>query len=372
MPAAWLARFGRAAAGAARGGGPRRRAAKAERDAELAMAELARAIVADRHGDGVDGGPHGQPLAMQSRSMTAKEAMLGTRFSLTGARDGAGGTLAFWGRAARADFDGREGTFSLDGEATTAMLGADYARDRWLVGLALMQTGGDGGYADSGTGPQSCPEGIDPEMAHLCNGAVREGDGRVEASLTAAIPYAALQASERLRLWGALGYGTGEVTLRPEPGGSLKADIGWTMAAAGLRGDLIAPPAEGSGPALALTSDALWARTSSDRTHDLAASEGDVTRLRLGLEGSWRVAMEGGGTLVPKLEVGARHDGGDAETGFGVEFGGGMTWTDPGMGLSLDLSGRTLVAHEDGDLKDRGYSASVSWDPAPELSTTHT
>ena len=411
MPAAWLARFGRTAAeqaldgiagrmaaprtpgleatlaGQALGGGhaaqdaagmtpTARRAARAEREAQLAMAELAREIVAERHGDGMDGGGSGfghDGLGFgtgaggpQSRSMTAKEAMLGTSFSLTGARDGSGGTLAFWGRAAQSHFDGREGTFSLDGEATTAMLGADYARGRWLAGLALMQTGGEGGYADTGSGPQGCPEGIDPEMAHLCNGAVREGDGRVEASLTAAIPYGAWQASERLRLWGALGHGTGEVTLKPEPGGSYRADIGWTMAAAGLRGDVIAPPAEGSGPALALTSDALWARTSSDRTHDLAASESDVTRLRLGLEGSWRVALEGGGTLVPKLEVGARHDGGDAETGFGVELGGGIAWTDPGMGLTLDLSGRTLLAHEDGDLKDRGYSASVSWDPAPE------
>ncbi|MDE0459926.1 MAG: hypothetical protein OXI15_21765 [Chromatiales bacterium] len=35
----------------------------------------------------------------------------------------------------------------------------------------------------------------------------------MEASLTAAIPYAALQVSERLKLWGAAGYGAGEVTL---------------------------------------------------------------------------------------------------------------------------------------------------------------
>ena len=389
MPAAWLARFGRTAAEQALDGiagrmaAPRtpgfeatlagqmlrpghaaetagmtpteRRAAKAERDAELAMAELARTIVADRDADGLDGDPHGQSLAMQSRSMTAKEAMLGTRFSLTGARDGAGGTLAFWGRAAQSSFDGREGTFSLDGEATTAMLGADYARGRWLVGLALMQTSGEGGYADSGAGPQACPDDMDPQAKEvLCNGAVREGDGDVEASLTAAVPYAAIQASERLKLWGAAGHGTGEVTLKPEVGGTLKSDLSWTMAAAGLRGDVIAPPAEGSGPALAVTSDALWARTSSDRTHDLVASESDVTRLRLGLEGSWRVALEGGGTVVPKLEVGARHDGGDAETGFGVELGGGVAWTDPALGLTLDLSGRTLVAHEDGDLKDRG------------------
>ena len=60
-----------------------------------------------------------------------------------------------------------------------------------------------------------------------------------------------------------------------------------------------------------------------------------------------------------------RHDGGDAETGFGVELGGGIVWTDPALGLSLDVSGRTLIAHGNDDLKDRGYAASLAFDPDP-------
>ena len=35
------------------------------------------------------------------------------------------------------------------------------------------------------------------------------------------------------------------------------------------------------------------------------------------------------------------------------------------MGLSLDLSGRTLLAHGDDDLKDRGFAAALTYDPAP-------
>ena len=310
-------------------------------------------------GSGFDG------MQPQSRGMTGREALLGSSFSLTGAADGSGGSMAFWGRAAQGRFDGGEGTFSLDGEVTTGMLGADYARGKWLVGLALAQSTGEGDYRDTGTAPrpggQGCPQGTGP----LCGDAVREGDGSVEASLTAAIPYAALQASERLKLWGAAGYGTGEVTLKTAMGGSYKADTTWSMAATGLRGDLLEAPAEGSGPALALTSDALWTRTSSEKTRDLAASDSDTTRLRLGLEGSYRMALEGGGHVTPKLEVGARHDGGDAETGFGVEIGGGIAWVDPGLGLSLDVSGRKLIAHGDDDLKDRGYAASLAFDPDP-------
>ena len=351
------------------------------RDAALAMADVARGFGAsapagsggmagsfgDRFGDAGFGMP-----SPRSRGMTAGEALLGSSFSLTG-QDGAGGSLAFWGRASQGSFDGAErgdGTdITLDGAVTTGMLGADYARGNWLVGLALTQSTADGGYAAEGdhvAGSElGCPPDGQGQPQVLCDGAVRAGDGDVEASLTAAIPWAALQASERLRLWGAAGYGAGEVTLKTAMGGTYSADTSWSMAAAGVRGDLLEAPKEGSGPALALTSDALWTRTSSDGTADLAASDSDATRLRLGLEGSWRMALEGGGSLTPKLEVGARHDGGDAETGSGVEVGGGVAWVDSGRGLSLDVSGRTLLAHENDDLEDRGFAAALSWDPRP-------
>ena len=419
MPAAWLARFGRTvaeqaldgitgrmaaprtagmqgaiagqavnfdpaasgqpAAGGVPGSGSGAGAgtALATGEAALAMADIARSFSSDAGGaghGGIDNGPGSWSgaggtgfgeMPPQSRTMTARDVLLGSSFSLTGEPDGSGGSMAFWGRAAQGSFDGREGTFSLDGTVTTGMLGADYARGRWLIGLALAQSHGEGDYRDTDVMSRAASQDCPAEAAELCRGAVREGDGTVEASLTAAVPYAAFQASERLKLWGAAGYGTGEVTLKTELGGSYKADTSWSMAAAGLRGDLLEAPAEGSGPALAATSDALWARTSSEKTRDLAASDSDVTRLRVGLEGSYRVALEDGGSLVPKLELGARHDGGDAETGFGVELGGGIEWTDPGMGLILDLSGRTLLAHGDDDLKDRGFSAALAWDPAP-------
>ncbi len=397
MPAAWLARFGRTVAEQALDGIAGRMAApraagmqgtlagqalsfdaSANDNASgaavpggtgsLALADVARSFDnrADRFGNGGFAHDAAGFGGTKTRGMTGREALLGSSFSLTGATDGSGGSMAFWGRAAQGSFDGREGTFSLDGAVTTGMLGADYARGKWLVGLALARSAGEGDYRDSDVSPrpdgQTCPDGVD---SGLCSGAVRAGDGSVEASLTAAIPYAALQASERLKLWGAAGYGTGEVTLKTALGGSYKADTTWSMAAAGLRGDLLEAPAEGSGPALAVTSDALWTRSSSEKTDQLAASDSDATRLRLGLEGSYRMALEGGGHVTPKLEIGARHDGGDAETGFGIELGGGVAWVDPGLGLSLDVSGRTLIAHGDDDLKDRGYAASLAFDPDP-------
>ena len=402
MPAAFLARFGRTVAEQTLDGIAGRRSAPRtagmqgaiaghavnfgpaagsvpsasgtpEGSAALAMADIARSFgngpgsmsPGSWSGTGGAGGIGFGQTPAHSRTMTAREVLLGSSFSLTGEKDGSGGSMAFWGRAAQGSFDGREGTFSLDGTATTAMLGADYARGRWLIGLALAQSDGEGDYRDTDIVSRAASQDCPTDAEEPCRGAVREGDGKVEASLTAAVPYAALQVSERLKLWGAAGYGSGEVTLKTELGGNYKADTSWSMAAAGLRGDLLETPAEGSGPALAVTSDALWTRTSSEKTDQLAASRSDATRLRIGLEGSYHVALDGGGTVTPKLELGARRDGGDAETGFGVEVGGGIAWTDPGMGLSLDVSGRTLLAHGDDDLKDQGFSAQLAYDPTP-------
>ena len=313
----------------------------------------------------------------RSYTMTGRELLLGSSFTATGEKDVSGGSLASWGRTAQSSFDGREGTLSLDGEATTTMLGVDYARDHWLVGMALMQSNGKGGYQDSETelraASPACSTTENGTEQGTCNGAVRDGEGEIEATLTAVTPYAAIQTSENLKLWGTLGHGTGEVTLTPVVGDPLKADISWTMAAVGLRSDIIVPrknstelgPLSDSGLALALTADALWARTSSNRTHDMVESDSDVTRLRFGLQGSYQITLKQGGSVTPRLEVGVRQDGGSAETGLGIELVGGLSWLDPTLGLSIDLSGRTLIVHSSDDLKNQSFAVAFAWDPDP-------
>ena len=65
--------------------------------------------------------------------------------------------LGYWGRGAQTRFDGAEGNLNLDGEVTTAMLGVDYARNNWLVGIALTGSLGSGSYRGSGTGARPYP-----------------------------------------------------------------------------------------------------------------------------------------------------------------------------------------------------------------------
>ena len=74
---------------------------------------------------------------------------------------------------------------------------------------------------------------------------------------------------------------------------------------------------------------------------------------------------DGGASLIPSFEAGLRLDGGDAESGFGADLGGGLAFADPESGLSLDLKGRVLIAHSAAGFREWGASGALSWDPRP-------
>ena len=114
------------------------------------------------------------------------------------------------------------------------------------------------------------------------------------------------------------------------------------MGALGTRGDVFSPEEPG-GLTVALVSDAFWVRTNSERVPSPMAAEADVNRVRLLVEGS-RTFETGGGTLTSALELGVRRDGGDAETGTGIEAGGSVHYA--GVGFGVVGSVRTLIAHE--------------------------
>ena len=90
-----------------------------------------------------------------------------------------------------------------------------------------------------------------------------------------------------------------------------------------------------------------------------------MTRVRTALEGSRGFIVGGRVSLTPSVEVGLRQDGGDAETGTGMDIGGGLAFTDSVTGLSLDVRMRTLVVHQAEGFTERGMSLSFGWEPTP-------
>ena len=97
-------------------------------------------------------------------------------------------------------------------------------------------------------------------------------------------------------------------------------------------------------------------------TGRLNASEAGVTRVRTALEGSRGFTLGGGRrSLTPSVEVGLPRDGGDAETGAGMDVGSGLAFTDAVTGLSLDVRMRTLMVHQADGFTERGMSLSLGW-----------
>ena len=164
------------------------------------------------------------------------------------------------------------------------------------------------------------------------------------------------------------GYGTGSLSLTPDGAAALETRMSMAMTAAGTRGELIGSRATG-GFALAFKADALWVGAATELVDGAAgrlnASQAGVTRLRTALEGSRSFTVSSRLSLTPSVEVGLQQDGGDAETGTGMDIGGGLAFTDTVTGLSLDVRVRTLVVHQAEGFTDRGVSLSFGWDPTP-------
>ena len=90
-----------------------------------------------------------------------------------------------------------------------------------------------------------------------------------------------------------------------------------------------------------------------------------MTRLRTALEGAKNVALSKRMSLRTTVETGIRQDGGDAETGAGIDVGAGLALNDRASGLTVNVQVRTLVVHQAAGFSERGVAVSVSYDPAP-------
>ncbi len=369
MPRAWLARFGRAAAehvadaiGERLRGSPATRVTLGGQELDLSSDPDALPLRGNASLTGTDPGlTGGAPLlasangfgrgldertgedaAATVRELSMPDLLLASSFHMASADGGdasASGRWSVWGRAARSSFEGAEGALTLKGDVTTATLGFDYERGSWLAGVALSRSSGEGSYEQTGM------------------------KGEVESGLTGVYPYARYRVSESLSLWGVVGFGAGDMTLEPEGTSSIETDIETGMAAAGARGVLLPARAAG-GFELALRADLMATATASDAASNLAETEVETSRLRLLIEASREFRTGDGSALAASVEAGLRYDGGDAETGSGLEAGGSLRWTSGS--LAVEVAARGLMAHSEDDYEEWGVSGSVRYAQYPD------
>ena len=287
------------------------------------------------------GGWSDPATAAGARRVTGRELLLGTSFRAV-LGQGAGSQWTSWGQGASVSrFSAAVPGLGLTGESATGSMGMDYERGRLLMGFAMTHSVGEGTARDAGW---------------------RYALG---STATMAMPYARLALSDRVSVWGLAGTGSGRLSLdlRGAVPQSYRTDLAMTLAATGVRGDLVTP-AEPGGFALALKADAFWVRTESDRVTasafgSLAGARGESSRVRAMLDGSRTFSFASGAALTPSLELGVRHDAGDAETGTGLEVGAGLGYADPSRGLDMALRVHGLAVHAQDGYDEWGVSGQL-------------
>ena len=239
-----------------------------------------------------------------------------------------------WGRAGAGGFEGRhDGAFTLEGTTRSAYLGLDY---RFASGLLVGVAGSRSAMASN----------FDSRI---------NGAGSVDARLTSLYPYVHWSPRPGLGLWGLAGAGRGDADMEETTGGRFAADLAMRMAALGVRQEIYG--------AFALKADAFSVRIQSDQATDLAGVEVQAQRLRLAPELSRGWPVGEGMSVRASVEAGARFDGGDGQTGAGAEAGAELGFAHHRVGLTVNVRGRTLLAHQADDYRDWGAGFSVRLQP---------
>ena len=115
--------------------------------------------------------------------------------------------------------------------------------------------------------------------------------GQVTSSMTGFYPWLGYQLNDRVSVWGVTGYGTGALSLTPDGAAALDTGMSMAMTAAGTRGELIGSRATG-GFALAFKADALWVGAGTEQV------DGTAGRLTKRVAGRGDARADGAGGLA--------------------------------------------------------------------------
>ena len=177
---------------------------------------------------------------------------------------------------------------------------------------------------------------------------VYEESGAVQSGLTGVVPYVSVQGTD-WGAWMALGYGRGRTEVQEQEG-----DLASTFGAAGVQGEWASNAAFG----LTVHGDVLYAGAEVNEP----AVRAQVYRMRAGLGGDLRISD----VIRPYLEANVRQDGGSAETGTGLELGGGVRLAYPAWRLKGELRTQGLVIHSADGFTEWGLSGLVQVGDGPE------
>ena len=293
--------------------------------------------------------------ALGQGSFTLQQALNGLSFVMplnaAGDRTTSGfGSLAIW---ASGDYrnlsDDDSDALAWDGDVVGAHIGADMrVLEDVLAGVSV-----------------SWSKAMIDYTARADDGMAMSGD--LETDITSVFPYVGWSSPAGLTLWATGGYGWGEIEIDDdEMDDEQTSDLDQKAGAIGASGVLLSSDTflAGGTTTLKLKGTASLMEVEVDGGDAIEALTVDAHRLRLNLEGSYAHTLTSGARLVPSVELGVRHDGGDGETGTGLEIGGSLRYLNPAAGLTVEGRARSLHAH--GGYEEWGVSGLIRLDPGAD------
>ena len=242
-----------------------------------------------------------------------------------------------WGAGDRQSFSGSPAQGRYGGDLRSLYVGADGRLGAsWLAGAAMSRSWGSADYTASVAGATA---------------------GRLTTRLTSVYPYVRGRVSRGLELWAIGGYGRGEAAdARGTEAAGEAGRLTMRMGAAGLRREML----QRSGVALSLVGGAGSLSLSASGGGPTVAGLGaGVHRGRLAVE-----ASRAAGVVLPFVQVGSRYDGGDGQTGMGLELVGGLRASAPRV--ELEARGRWLSAHSASGYEEYGASVRLALKSRPD------
>ncbi len=229
------------------------------------------------------------------------------------------GSFSVWGQGAFRQFNGQaEDDLTISGEVTTGMLGADYLWNKaWRAGALLAHSQGDGSFE------------------------ISDESGEISSALTGFYPYMSYT-HMAWDVWLSVGLGHGNAEMS-----ELKGNLTSRFGVMGLRAAL----ASGNATRLSYHGDILVTDTEIN-DHNISS---EMYRIRAGLEVTTRITDR----IRPYVEANVRQDGGSAETGTGLELGGGVRFAHPAVRIRGEMHTQGLIMHTADGFSEWGISGAL-------------
>ena len=281
--------------------------------------------------------------AAGTEPLTLEQALGDSSFLMPSKEEeGGAGRFAAWGCGDYRNLagGGEDGVVAWNGEVFSVHLGADVRLGSdVLAGLSVSRSRGSFDYYAGGRDA---------------------GGGAYELQLTGVHPYLGWSVSSDLDVWGTVGHSWGEIRIVDDLAGDPRtSEAMLDSGAVGVSGRLLA---RGTTSVKLKGEGALARLDVAGDGETFGAVTVDMRRLRLSTEASHEHVFSSGGSLTPWGELGVRHDGGDGETGAGLEVGGGLRYQNPEAGWTTEGYGRWLAVHE-GTIREWGFGALLRFAP---------